>query len=84
MFQRNPIFLCAWVCLFLLFPIADSDEDLESVHEAKVDLTKSTATKRNRARQILKTPEKKCKCVLFLSNTCTCVILPNSRSVTWP
>ena len=40
------------------FPIVDSGEDLESVHEAMVDLAGSTATKRNRAKQISKTPEK--------------------------
>ena len=38
--------------------IADSKEDLESVHEAKVDMAGSTATKRKRATQISSPPEK--------------------------
>ena len=38
--------------------IAESEEDLESVHEAMDDLAKSTATKRNRAKQQVKHPEK--------------------------
>ena len=38
---------------------ADCDEDLESVHEGIHDLAGSSATKRKRARKILKTPEKK-------------------------
>lgn len=38
--------------------LADSDEDLESVHEAMDDLAGSTATKKNRAKQIAKKPKK--------------------------
>jgi hypothetical protein len=40
-------------------PIAECDEDLESVHEGMDGMVGSTTTNRRRARQILKTPEKK-------------------------
>ena len=40
------------------FLIANNGDDLESVHEAIGDLAGSTATKRNRAKQIPKIPEK--------------------------
>ena len=42
----------------VLIYVADSDDDLESVHEGIHDLAGSSATKRKRARQILKTPDK--------------------------
>lgn len=37
----------------------DSDEDLESIHKGVEDLAGYSATKRRRARKILRTPEKK-------------------------
>lgn len=48
------------------FSYVDSDEDLESVQEAMGDLAGSSATKRKRGKQILKSPE---KLVSLLRNT---------------
>ena len=49
------------------FPIAESDEDLESVHEAMDELAKSSATKRSRAKNIVKQPEQAVSFVLVLA-----------------
>lgn len=45
-------------CCQMRIAFADSDEDLESVQEAMGDLAGSSATKRKRAKQIVKSPEK--------------------------
>lgn len=49
----------------VIFRNAEDDEDHESVHEGMEQLAGSSATKRTRARQILKSPAKRVSCDLL-------------------
>ena len=49
----------------ILFHDAEDDEDHESVHEGLEHLAGSSATKKTRARQLLRSPAKRVSCNLL-------------------